>query len=125
MIKYILLFSALSLSLISHSQYKKIDTYTINEEFIVNVGDELTIGEPSSSSSEYLYIYVKPSAVVAQKIPLGVGVQGGVFEIIELKELKKPVGGLRGGAAIFKIRKAKFMVDLESAIQSGEIIITN
>jgi len=106
---------------ITHSQYKKIESYSIDEELTVNVGDTIIIGEPSSNNSEYLYIYIKPSMVVAEKIPLGVGVQGGEFDIIELKELKKPVGGLRGGAAIFKIRKAKFVIDLENALKTGEI----
>lgn len=120
--KYLITFTALILTTITYSQFKKVDSYTLNDGSVISKGDVVTMGDPANVS-EYLFIVAKPSLAIQERIPMGASLKGGKFELIEVRELKKPVGGLKGGNAIFKIGKTKWMIELDQAYEKGEILL--
>ena len=106
----------------TYGQFKKVDTYTAGDGTEISTGDTFELGLGSGQNETYLYITMKPDIVAPEAFPMKKGMEGRKFKVELLRELKNPIGGLTGATVIFKAGRTRYLVDLENAIRSKEII---
>ncbi|MEM1337312.1 MAG: hypothetical protein AAGF96_06155 [Bacteroidota bacterium] len=106
----------LLIPLVMLSQYKKVNHYVF-EGKTIEVGHSFKVGPPSGVNGKYVNILTKGN-FGSPPIPVETGLEDGVFEIEQIRILKKPVGGLDGANLVFRKR---LMVRLKQAVKSGEI----
>ena len=106
----------------TYGQFKKVDTYTASNGTTISTGDAFELGLGSGQDETYHYITMKPDIVAPAAFPMKKGMEGRKFKVELIRELKNPIGGLTGATVIFKSGKARYLVDLENAIRTKEII---
>jgi len=117
-----ILFLVLLFTMSTYGQFKKVDTYTASNGTTISTGDTFELGLGSGQDETYFYITMKPDISAPAAFPMKKGMEGRKFKVELLRELKNPIGGLTGATVIFKAGKARYLVDLENAIRSKEII---
>ena len=65
---------------------------------------------------------MKPDIAAAAALQMGKGMEGRKFKVELIRELKNPIGGLTGATVIFKAGRSRYLVDLENAMRTKEII---
>jgi len=106
----------------TYGQFKKVDKYTASDGTTISIGDAFELGLGSGQDETYLYITMKPDISSAAAYKMKKGKEGRKFKVELIRELKNPIGGLTGATVIFKTGKARYLIDLENAIRSKEII---
>lgn len=106
----------------TYGQFKKVDTYTASNGTIISTGDTFELGLGSGQDLTYLYITMKPDISSAAAYKMKKGQEGIKFKVELIRKLKHPIGGLTGATLIFKTGKTRYLVDLENAIRTKEII---
>jgi hypothetical protein len=106
----------------TYGQFKKVDTYAASDGKTISTGDVFELGLGSGQEETYLYITMKPDISAPAAFPMKQGKEGRKFKVELLRELKNPIGGLTGATVIFKVGKTRYLVDLENAIRTKEII---
>jgi hypothetical protein len=106
----------------THGQFKKVDKYTASTGKTISTGDAFELGLGSGQDGTYLYITMKPDIAAPAAFPMKQGKEGRKFEVELVRELKNPIGGLTGATVIFKAGRTRYLVDLENAIRSKEIV---
>ena len=106
----------------TYGQFKKVDTYTASNGTTISTGDAFELGLGSGQDETYLYITMKPNIAAAVAFPMKKGMEGRKFKVELIRELKNPIGGLTGATVIFKTGKTRYLVDIENAIWTKEII---
>lgn len=106
----------------TYGQFKKVDTYAASNGTTISTGDAFEIGLGSGQDETYLYITIKPDIAAPTAFPMKKGMEGKKFKVELIRELKNPIGGLTGATVIFKTGKTRYLVDLENAIRTKEII---
>ena len=106
----------------TYGQFKKVDTYTAGDGTTISTGDTFELGLGSGQDETYLYITMKPDISAAAAYKMEKGLEGRNFKVELIRELKNPIGGLTGATVIFKAGKTRYLVDLENAIRTKEII---
>ena len=106
----------------TYGQFQKVDKYTASNGTIISSGDTLELGMGSGQDETYLYITMKPDISSAAAYKMKKGKEGRKFKVELIRKLKHPIGGLTGATVIFKVGKTRYLVDLENAIRTKEII---
>ncbi len=106
----------------TYAQFKKVDTYTASNGTTISTGDTFELGLGSGQDETYLYITMKPDISAPAAFPMKKGKEGRKLKVELVRELKNPIGGLTGATVIFKVGKTRYLVDLENAIRTREII---
>ncbi|MBT8301430.1 MAG: hypothetical protein KJO63_08880 [Maribacter sp.] len=106
----------------TYGQFKKVDIYTASNGTLISTGDAFEIGLGSAKEGAYLYITMKPNIAGHAAFPMKKGKEGKKFKVELIRKLKNPIGGLTGATIIFKAGKARYLVDIENAIRTKEII---
>ena len=106
----------------TYAQFKKVDTYTASNGTTISTGDTFELGLGSGQDETYLYITMKPDISAPAAFKMEKGLEGRKFKVELVRVLKNPIGGLTGAAVIFKAGKTRYLVDLENAIRTREII---
>ncbi|MGB5499501.1 MAG: hypothetical protein WBM77_11280 [Maribacter sp.] len=106
----------------TYGQFQKVDTYTASNGTIISSGDTFKLGLGSGQDETYLYITMKPDISSAAAYKMKKGKAGKKFTVELIRKLKRPIGGLTGATVIFKVGKTRYLVDLENAIRTKEII---
>ena len=119
----IILSLVLLFTISSYAQFKKVDTYKVSNGTTITAGDSFEIGEGSGQNETYLYINVKADLTGHTVYPMKKGHQGRKFTVELIRELKSPIGDFRGATIIFKNGKARYLVDIENAIRTKEVIL--
>lgn len=114
-----LLFLAVLLPVIAVSQYKKVEKWESLSGDIVAVGDTFTMGSASGQNDQYLYVHSKPNAFI-EPTYLRAGFDGKEFKIYQILVDKN---NEKDGFLIFKYGLAKFMVQGNMALKTGEVIV--
>ena len=109
-------------TLSTYGQFKKVDTYTAGDGTKISTGDTFELGLGSGQNETYLYITMKPDISSAAAYKMKKGKEGKKFRVELIRKLKHPIGGLTGATVIFKVGKTRYLVDLENAIRTKEII---
>ena len=109
-------------TLSTYGQFKKVDTYMADDGTKISTGDTFELGLGSGQDETYFYITMKPDIVAPAAFPMKKGMEGRKFKVELVRELKNPIGGLTGATVIFKAGKNRYLVDLENAIRTKEII---
>lgn len=109
-------------SLSTFGQFKKVDTYAASNGTTISTGDTFELGLGSGQDETYLYITMKPDISSAAAYKMKKGQEGRKFKVELIRKLKHPIGGLTGATLIFKTGKTRYLVDLENAIRTKEII---
>ncbi len=117
-----ILFLVLLFTVGGNAQFKKVDTYTASSGSIIASGDAFELGRGSGQNENYQYITMKPDITAATVYQMKKGLEGTKFTVELLRELKNPIGGLRGATIIFKMGKTRYLIDIENAIRTNEII---
>jgi hypothetical protein len=119
----IILAFVLLFTISSYAQFKKVDTYTVSNGTTITAGDAFEIGEGSGQNETYLYINVKPDLTGHTVYPMKKGHLGRKFTVELIRELKNPIGDFRGATIIFKNGKTRYLIDIENAIRTKEVIL--
>ena len=106
----------------TYGQFNRIDTYTSSNGTTILTGNTFELGLGSGQDGTYLYITMKPDIVAPAAFPLKKGMEGRKFKVELIRELKNPIGGLTGATVIFKTGRTRYLVDIENAIRTKEII---
>jgi len=106
----------------TYGQFQKVDTYTASDGTIISSGETFELGLGSGQDETYLYITMKPDISSAAAYKMKKGKAGRKFKVELIRKLKRPIGGLTGATVIFKTGKTRYLVDLENAIRTKEII---
>jgi len=112
----------LLITISANGQFQKVNTYTASDETIITTGSTFEIGLGSGQDETYLYITMKPDIAAPTAFPMKKGMEGKKFKVELIRKLKNPIGGLTGAMVIFKTGKTRYLVDLENAIRTKEII---
>ena len=107
----------------TYGQFQKVDTYTASNGATIAAGDTFELGPGSGQDETYLYITMKPDISSAAAYKMKKGQEGIKYKVELIRKLKHPIGGLTGATVIFKVGKARYLVDLENAIRTKEIIL--
>lgn len=121
--KTLLLCFILSFSIISAFGQQLDDTsYTARNGMKFIIGEDLKLGQGSNFNKDFVFIYTNPNSLAGQ-IFLISGFAGYSFRIKDIKTF----GSQRIGEKVFLVCKSggpmNYWVDVESAIQSGEIFV--
>ncbi len=120
--KGIILSLVLLFTIGTYGQFKKVDKYTASNGVTISTGDTFELGLGSGQEETYLYITMKPDIAAAAAFQMEKGLEGRKFKVELVRELKNPIGGLKGATIIFKAGKARYLIDIENAIRTKEII---
>ncbi|MCP4978554.1 MAG: hypothetical protein GY931_20605, partial [Maribacter sp.] len=105
-----------------NAQFKKVDKYKVSNGTIISAGDTFELGHGSGQNENYLYITMKPVITDATVYQVEKGLEGRKFQVELIRQLKNPIGGLTGATIIFKIGKTRYLIDIENAIRTKELI---
>jgi len=117
-----ILFLVLLFTIGSYAQFKKVDKYAVSNGTTISAGDAFELGLGSGQNENYLYITIKPDLTAPTVYQMEKGQEGRKFTVELLRELKNPIGGLTGATIIFKNGKTRYLIDIENAIRTKEII---
>jgi len=120
--KAIILSLVLLYAIGSYGQFKKVDKYTLSNGTTISKGDSFELGRGSGKNETYLYITMKPDITASAVYQMEKGLEGRKFTVELLRELKNPIGGLTGATIIFKSGKTRYLIDIENAVRTKEII---
>ncbi len=120
--KGIILSLVLLFTIGSYGQFKKVDKYTASNGGTISAGDTFELGLGSGQDDTYLYITMKPNITAPAAFQMEKGMEGRKFKVELVRELKNPIGGLKGATIIFKAGKTRYLIDIENAIRTKEII---
>ena len=106
----------------TYGQFKKVDKYTASNGATISAGDTFEVGLGSGQDGTYFYISMKPDISAPAVYQMDKGLEGRKFKVELVRELKNPIGGLKGATIIFKAGKTRYLIDIENAIRTKEII---
>lgn len=118
-----ILFLVLLFTISSYAQFKKVDAYAVSNGTTISTGDAFELGQGSGQNDTYLYISVKPDITAHTVYPMRKGLEGRKFKVELIRELKNPIGEFRGATIIFKNGKTRYLIDIENAIRTKEVIL--
>lgn len=104
----------------TYSQYKKVESFTSEIGTVFTIGQKFTVGEHSGDNNIYLYIHSRPNALAPTIYHMQAGFYGREYEVHTLLvEKRNP----ERGYILFKLGLVKYMVQIDNAQRSGEIIL--
>jgi hypothetical protein len=121
--KSMVLSLVLVFTLSTYGQFKKVDSYTTSNKTLISTGDTFEIGPGSAKDGSYLYITMKPDIAGPAAYTMQKGKEGRKYKVELIRKLKNPIGGLTGATIIFKTGKTRYLVDIENAIRTKEIML--
>ncbi|MBT8187554.1 MAG: hypothetical protein KJO73_07690 [Croceitalea sp.] len=107
----------------TYGQFKKVDSYTTSTGKTIVTGDTFELGAGSGENETYLYITMKPSIASAAAYKMKKGLAGKKYKVELIRKLKNPIGGLSGATIIFKIGTTRYLIDLENALRTKEVVL--
>ena len=120
--KRTILFLVLLFTIGTYGQFKKADKYTASNGTIISEGYPFELGRGSGQDETYQYITMKPNISSATAYQMEKGLEGKKYKVELVRELKNPIGGFTGATIIFKIGKTRYLIDIENAIRTKEIV---
>ncbi len=120
--KGIILTLVLLITIGTYGQFKKVDKYTASNGTSISTGDAFELGLGSGKAETYLYITMKPDIAAPAAFQMEKGMEGRKFTVELVRELKNPIGGHTGATIIFKAGKTRYLIDIENAIRTKEIV---
>lgn len=110
-------------TMVTYGQFKKVYSYTTTTGKTITTGDTFELGAGSGENESYLYITMKPNIASATAYKMEKGMAGKKYKVELIRTLMNPIGGLTGATLIFKVGRNRYLVDLENALRTKEVLI--